>query len=144
MPNIPLRLRLIVGLLFMLVAYISIIWPDAILYLVLGIFAIAALVDKFLQQQPKLEEKKPRKTSKKARRDDDIPDDPTYEELRKLTSRMAQGVSYQRQPAKPAEPVQYNLWGQPEPVRKPEQVVRSNNGPDWPSFEDMHPELFRK
>lgn len=138
MPNIPLRLRLIVGLLFVLVAYTSILWPNNTVYLVLGVFALVALVDRFFQQQPLLEEKKSRR-SKKRNDDDDIPDDPTWEQLRAVTSRMAQGPTTQKQPS---GPVQYNLWGQAEPL-KPEQIVRKTQEPDYPPIDVMHPEWFK-
>lgn len=70
---------------------------------------------------------KPRR-SKKVK--DDIPDDPTWDQLRATLGRMAQGPTTQ---AQPSGPVQYTLWGTPEPIHKPEQLVRSSvpEEPEW-------------
>lgn len=142
MPNIPLRLRLIVGLLFVLVAYVSIIWPDAILYLVLGIFAIAVLVDRFLRQQVAFEEQKPRKSrTKKVKVDDDIPPDPTWEELRATLGRMAQGPTTAH--AQPQGPVQYTLWGTPEPVKTEQNVRPTSNNSSVPEEPEWFKQSFR-
>lgn len=139
MPNITLKLRLFVATLFALVVYVSIIWPNSVTPLVLGIFAVAVLVDRLLRQQVEFE--KPRKSRKQPKVDDGIPDDPKIDWALETARRMSQGPTTQKQPQ---GPVQYNLWGQAEPI-KSEQFVRKNDSqePDWPSFDQMHPEYFK-
>lgn len=73
--------------------------------------------------------------TRKAPSTDDIPEDPTWQMLQKTASAMAQG-SY-RKPAQNG-PVQYNLWGQPEPIsKKPESDSKRVSQP--PSIDELPP-----
>jgi hypothetical protein len=80
-------------------------------------------------------EKKPTKAhwrNKKSKSDDDIPEDPTWDQIRASLERAAHvGTTPLRSNNGHSGPAQMTLWGTTEPVRS-EQIVRTvPEEPEW-------------